>query len=130
MASSIASDRPRGLDDEIELALVCRRPGRDVDRLVGAEPPGQLELGLADPVGDDRRGREQPRRARASALRACRRPIDADRLSRPRLRALEPLEDHRRRLDQHRRVERDAVRQRVDDAARRDHELAVAARRG
>ena len=118
-----------GLDDEIELALVRRRPTGDVDRLGRAEPPGQLELGLAHAVGDDRGRRVQPReheRQRPERADAD----DPDRLARPRLRALEPLEHDRRRLDQDGRVERDVLRQRVHDAARRDHELAVAAPAG
>ena len=106
-----------------------RRPGREVDGLVGAETTRELELGLADPVGDHRRGRKQPRKdERERSERA--ETDDADCLSRPRLRAREPLEDHRRRLHQHGCVERDAVGQPVDDTPRRDHELAVSAAAG
>ena len=53
--------RARRLDDEVELALVSGRPARDVDRLGRSERARELELRLADPVGDDRGRREQLR---------------------------------------------------------------------
>ena len=129
VASSIAATAPAVSTTRSSSPSWAAVPGRRRRPSRRAEPPRQLELGLADPVGDDRRRRKQPRKHERE--RSERADADhADRLSRPRLRALEPLEDDRRRLDQHGRVERDAVRQRVDDAPRRDHELAVAAAAG
>src|SRR5205814_5545790 len=55
---------------------------------------------------------------------------DADALADRRPPALEAAQDDGRRLDQHGSVERDGVREAVDDVSRRDDELAVAAAAG
>ena len=118
--------RARRLDDEVELALVSGRPARDVDRLARAERARELELRLADPVGDDRRRREQLR----EDDRQCPERADADdpdRLPRSGTRPQQALEHDRAGLDQDGGVERDVLRQAMDDAARSDHQLAVAA---
>src|SRR6185295_467785 len=118
--------RARSLDDQVELALVSGRSARDVDRLSRPERARQLELGLADPVGDDRRRREQLREDdRQGPERAD--PDNSDRLPRSGARPQQALQDDRAGLDQDGRVERDVLGQAMDDAPRSEHQLAVAA---
>ena len=86
----------------------------------------ELELLVAQPVGDDRGGRAQARDAdRERAHRAD--ADDADRLGRLDPRSLERLDDARAGLDERRRLEGDVVGKRMEDARRHDHELAPAA---
>jgi phosphoglycolate phosphatase-like HAD superfamily hydrolase len=113
-----AADQPVRRLDGVRLA--------DVHGRVCADALGEAQFIGPDPVGDERAGRRQPRQRHGK--RAERADADyADRLARPERRALETAQHTRRRLDQHRGVERHVVRKAMHDMARHEHELAVAA---
>ena len=120
-----------GLDDDVEPA--ADEPPRlllGVARatLTTASAPSavrELELLVAQPVGDDRRRGAKSRDA--DGERAHRADADdADGLGRLDARAAERLHDARAGLDERGGLERDVVGERVEDARRHDDELAPA----
>ena len=125
-------DRACRLDDDVEqTADQAARLGLgvllgDVHDLVRAERARELELLVAEAVGDDSRGRAQPRdpdRERAHRSDSH----HADGLGRLDPCTVERLHDARARLDETRSLERDVVGEGVEHARRNDDVLAPAA---
>ena len=127
VASSTATGAPAVSTTRSSSAAAGVAVARE-DDLGGAERARELELLLADAVGDDPRRRVQRAAARSPASRACPTPITPTASPGCGPRLLEAVQDDRRRLDEHAGVEGDVVGQAVHDLLGHRDELGVAAR--